>query len=360
MTFSELLKSKKIKKADFIKESGIGKTTLTYYLNGKRDIDGANKDTIYKMAGVLNITVSELIDSIKEEASGGKKAESTFIIKTPKAKIPSSDLIELSKHMLQPKFNERLIAQYKFDLAHKDRQGIYAYTQKNLSYNSSRIEGNTLTPDETAELFSTGTIDRDGIVYKPKDVEEMSGHFAMFNRCIATLDDPLSIDMIKGYHFSLENGVFEFLANGGVPGEFKRRKNIVGGITTVDPEDVPFAMEDLLKWYNKEEKTVETLAKFHAAYETIHPFQDGNGRTGRMIIFREALLNGIDPFIVEDKNKLTYYKALQEIHNTKDHSLLIEFFKEEQQTFLQNSIPYLLGVDEYSEFLDSEKDEYEK
>ena len=360
MTFSELLKSKKIKKADFIKESGIGKTTLTYYLNGKRDIDGANKDTIYKMAGILNITVTELIDSIKEEASRDKKVESAFIIKTPKTKSPSSDLIELSKHILQPKFNERLIAQYKFDLAHKDRQGIYAYTQKNLSYNSSRIEGNTLTPDETAELFSTGTIDRDGIIYKPKDVEEMSGHFAMFNRCIATLNEPLTAELIKGYHFSLENGVFEFLANGGVPGEFKKRRNIVGGITTVLPEDVPFAIDDLLKWYTKEEKTIETLAKFHAAYETIHPFQDGNGRTGRMIIFREALLNGIDPFIVEDKNKLTYYKALQEIHNTKDHSLLISFFKEEQQAFLQNSIPYLLGVDEYSEYLDSEKDDYEK
>lgn len=362
MKFSELLKSKNIKKADFIKEVGIGKTTLTYYLTGKRDIDGANKDVIYKMAGILNITPTELISCIKEESNGKNPAlSSSFIIRTPQAKRGiSADLIELSEHILQPEFNNRLISQYKYDLTHQDRQGIYAYTQKALSYNSSRIEGNTLTPDETAELFNTGKIGADGIVYKPKDVEEMTGHFSMFNRCISTLEKPLDLQLIKDYHFSLQNGVFEFIANGGVPGEFKKKKNLVSDITTVLPEDIPFVLEDLLRQYKESEKNIETLAKFHAAYEIIHPFQDGNGRTGRMLIFREALLNGIDPFIVEDKNKNTYYKVLHDAQTKNEYDGLVEFFKDEQKAFLMEAIPYLLAPDEYTQFLDNNKNDYQR
>ncbi|MCR5195582.1 MAG: Fic family protein [Pseudobutyrivibrio sp.] len=357
MIFSDLLKEKQIKKTDFINKTGIGKTTLTYYLNGKRDIDKADLDTIYKMAGVLNITPVELIKSVKEEVlkNNNKTSKKTndFIIKTPEHRnnVISEELKELAKHILQPKFNEKLIEQYKFDLSHQDRQGVYANTQRALSYNSSRIEGNTLTPDETAELFNTGTIGIDGHVYKPKDVEEMTGHFSMFNRCIATLDKPLTEELIKEYHFALENGVFEFIANGGVPGEYKKVENRVHDIKTVLPDDVSLAMKDLLRQYNSSEKTLETLARFHAAYEIIHPFKDGNGRTGRMILFRESLLNGIDPFIVEDKNKLKYYKALHKAQTEEIYDDLINFFEEEQEAFLIETIPFLIAKEEYQNYM---------
>lgn len=355
MTFSELLQTKQIKKAQFLRDTGIGKTTLTYYLTGERDIEGANKETLYRMAGVLDITPSQLISCIKEEVENKHEIRGFEI--TESRSEPSQDLIELSQHIKQPEFNQRLIHQYLFDLRHHDRQGIYAYTQAALSYNSSRIEGNALTPDETAELFNTGALDpEDGSVYRAKDVEEMRGHFAMFNRCLLTIDQPLSQQLIKDFHFSLENNVFEFMANGGIPGQYKTRYNRVNDIQTIAPKDVPEAIEELLQQYEESEKDIITLAKFHAAYEKIHPFQDGNGRTGRMILFRECLYHGIDPFIIEDSRKREYYDVLHDAQVNDKHRGLISFFQQEQQIFLQKTIPYLLETNEYSQFYNNASD----
>lgn len=215
------------------------------------------------------------------------------------------------------------------------RNGIYAATQKLMAYNSNKIEGSTLTSEQTASLFDTGTITTNGIeVYRAKDIEEMNGHFKMFNLALKTIEQPLSIELIKSYHYQLKNGVFEDMANGYPVGEFKNRANIVSDIKTVNPLEVESRMILLLEKYEKSNKDINSLAKFHAEYEYIHPFQDGNGRTGRIILFKQCLECELLPIIIKDDDKLIYYKALHCAQIEKDYRPLVDFFTKCQDMYL--------------------------
>lgn len=206
---------------------------------------------------------------------------------------------------------EKLIHRFRIELEKNDRSGIYALTQRMLAYNSNRIEGSTLTEEQTASLFETGTVYADGEVIRAKDVEEMTGHFSMFNEMLKTFDQPLSHELIKSYHFRLKSGVFEDLSNGYAVGEYKTRANIVGNIVTALPQEVFEKMDNLINSYNQKGKhTIEDIAQLHADFERIHPFQDGNGRTGRILIFKECLKNKIVPLVINDRDKALYYKAL--------------------------------------------------
>ena len=132
------------------------------------------------------------------------------------------------------------------DFKKNNRKGIYAVTQKIMAYNSNKIEGSTLTSEQTASLFDTGTIVSNGIeVYRAKDIEEMQGHFKMFNQMLKYIDEPLSIDLIKSYHYYLKSGVFEDMANGYPIGEFKNRANRVSDIETARPLEVTSQIEKL-------------------------------------------------------------------------------------------------------------------
>lgn len=134
-----------------------------------------------------------------------------------------------------------------------------------------------LTEKQTASLFDTGTLASEDALIRAKDVEEMTGHFLMFNEMLKTYKEPLSHELIKRYHYKLKSGVFENIANGYPIGEYKNRRNIVSDITTALPEDVHARMTALLDEYNAAGKhDLHGLAKFHADYEAIHPFQDGN------------------------------------------------------------------------------------
>lgn len=166
---------------------------------------------------------------------------------------------------------------------HNDRSGIYGFTQGALAYNSNKIEGSTLTEDQTAALFEEGFLPVSEDVYRAKDIEEMNGHFLMFHHMLATIDAPLS-ELICWYH------------------------------------DTPI-------------KNLETIARLHSAYERIHPFQDGNGRTGRIIMFRECIKNGLCPFIVEDKNRIVYVTSLKKAQTENLFSDLVHYFKEEQSIY---------------------------
>lgn len=220
-----------------------------------------------------------------------KKLE-TFIVK-------DSTLIELKKRL-----------SIEFEL--KDKSGIYALTSKRLAYNSNKIEGTSLTPDHTDTLFTEGYLDKDDI-YKIQEVEEMQGHFLMFNYMITILDEKLSEEIIKKMQYELKIGVFHDRTNGYNIGDYKGRENFVGDLKTTSPENVSVVMKELLDWYHSQEDvTLETLAEFHIKYERIHPFQDGNGRTGRLILFKESLCNGITPFIIRDVDRISYIKALKE------------------------------------------------
>lgn len=222
------------------------------------------------------------------------------------------------------------------EAAKQDRSSVYALTQRKLAYNSNRIEGSTLTERQTASIFETGTIRSDGNIFRTKDVEEMTGHFTMFNYMLQTCEDPLSQDLIKAYHYRLKAGVFEDIANGYPIGEYKNRRNLVSDITTSLPEEVEEDMVLLLESYHgKEPHDLKDLAMFHAMFEKVHPFQDGNGRVGRMILFKECLRSNIMPFIIGNDRKAEYYEYLNNAQQKGDYEPLVPFFEQEQERYTQ-------------------------
>lgn len=226
-----------------------------------------------------------------------------------------------------------LIERFYIEHKKRDRSGIYAVTSRELAYNSNKIEGSTLTKEQTASLFDMGVLPQSDDYYRAKDIEEMNGHFLMFNLMLETLDEPLTQELIKKFHYELKAGVFEDRANGYAVGDYKKRPNIIGVHDTTAPEQVEEKMQELLEWYEKQEKSLSVLVEFHARYESIHPFQDGNGRTGRLIVFRECLVNGIMPVIIEDKNRIDYIQGLSEYQNKKQLEKLIRVFEKEQAVY---------------------------
>ena len=242
----------------------------------------------------------------------------------------TTDLIKKLKERLFIEFNKR------------DRSGIYAVTSRELAYNSNKIEGSTLTENQTASLFDTGLLPINDNVYRAKDIEEMNGHFLMFNHMLKTLEEDLSEELIKKFHYELKSGVFEDKANGYNIGEYKARPNIAGTMQTSMPVNVSDDMKELLIWYKNSEKSLSTLALFHLRYEKIHPFQDGNGRTGRMILFREALKNDIIPPIIHDENRVEYIQGIEEYSETASSEKMCGLLKKEQLRY-RETVEYFLG-----------------
>lgn len=226
----------------------------------------------------------------------------------------------------------KIIDAMLFEFKNNIRNGIYGYTQKTMAYNSNRIEGSKLSLDNIASLFDTQSFVSED-VYRPKDVEETNGHFLMFNQMLKTLNEPLTEDLIKSFHKYLKEGVFEDKANGYMIGDYKTRENIIGIYHTVSPDNVRNAMNTIIESYKHMTICLEEIIAFHVAYEMIHPFQDGNGRTGRLIMFRECLLNDIAPFIIRDENKSIYINALNEARKTGNINLFISYVKVEQDYY---------------------------
>ena len=229
-----------------------------------------------------------------------------------------------------------LIERFIIERKRFDRSGVYAYTQRAMAYNSNKIEGSTLTPEQTASLFDNGTLPQNESFYRAKDVEEMNGHFLMFNYMLDTINEGLTEELIKRFHYELKSGVFEDRANGYAIGDYKKRPNMVGMYKTALPNEVVTEMSRLLEWYSKQEKNLNTMAEFHARYEMIHPFQDGNGRTGRMILFRECLKNeGISPFIILDENREMYIEGLREYREQQKIEKLVQLMNKEAEDYYQ-------------------------
>ena len=239
--------------------------------------------------------------------------------------------------------NEQLIRRFQIERKKFDRSGIYAYTQRTLAYNSNKIEGSTLNEEQTASLFDTGMLPVSNDYYRAKDVEETNGHFLMFNKMIDTLDETLSEALIKAFHYELKSGVFEDRANGYAIGEYKKRPNMIGIYETSLPEDVPEKIQELLALYHEiPVKPLAIMAQFHARYESLHPFQDGNGRTGRLILFRECLKADLIPVVIEDRHRSRYIGGLKEYREAGETVLLQELFQEEQLEYAKK-VDYFLG-----------------
>lgn len=246
--------------------------------------------------------------------------------------------------MTESKFARCLKNEMLSDFGKNERKGVYAKVQKMMAYNSNKIEGSTLTSEQTASLFDTGTIYAcENTVYRSKDIEEMTGHFKMFNHMLKTIELPLSETLIKEFHFHLKTGVFEDMANGYPVGEYKNRANVVSDIETSTPSMVSEKMDALISSYNQlKQYEVSDLMKFHAEFEHIHPFQDGNGRVGRMILFRECLKHDIVPIIIKDETKVEYYHVLHDAQVNKNYDPINAYAKKQQMICREELAPFIV------------------
>ena len=197
--------------------------------------------------------------------------------------------------------------------ASKMTGGIYHKVQVDLTYNSNHMEGSRLTHDQTRYIFETNTIGFDNEAVNVDDVIETANHFRCIDMVIDQAGNALTEKFIKELHSVLKTGTSDSRKDWFAVGEYKKLPNEVGGSDTALPEEVAGKMRELLTKYNAlPSKTFEDIVAFHVAFERIHPFQDGNGRVGRLILFKECLKNNIVPFIIEDNLKLFYYRGLKE------------------------------------------------
>ena len=195
--------------------------------------------------------------------------------------------------------------------------GLYHELQVRMTYNSNRIEGSKLTEDQTRLIFETNTIDvGDGIPVD--DILETVHHFRAIDYVIDVAEEELTEDIIKHLHYILKHDTTDSQLFWFAVGDYKKRANMVGGRETAKPNDVPKRMREMLYDYNeKATVTVNDIIALHAEFEYIHPFQDGNGRVGRLVALKECLHHGIIPFIIEDSKKHFYYRGLSEWRNEK-------------------------------------------
>ena len=213
-----------------------------------------------------------------------------------------------------------LLERLREEKEHGIKGGIYHKLQIDLTYNSNHMEGSELTHDQTRYIFETRTIGVENAneSIKVDDIVETINHFSMIDRVIDFANYKLSEAFIKELHKILKTGTSDSKLSWFKVGDYKRRANAVGDIETTSPRLVPQEMKKLVDEYNKKEKhSFEEIIEFHVKFERIHPFQEGNGRVGRMIAFKECLKNNIVPFIILDSKKMFYYRGLKNWDNER-------------------------------------------
>ena len=213
--------------------------------------------------------------------------------------------------------------------------GLYHETQIRLAYNSNKIEGSNLTEEQTRFMYETSSIlSENGDYIRTDDIVEMNNHFFLFNKMLDTVNQDLSHEIIKQYHYILKRGTSDERKNWFAVGDYKGIPNTVGTTETSKPENVASDMQKLLdNYYKNNNIDLNKIIDFHVKFEKIHPFQDGNGRVGRIIMFRECLKYNVTPFIIQDKNKIFYYRGLQEY--SRQNSFLRETCMHEQDVYAE-------------------------
>jgi len=280
--------------------------TISKYESG---IIEPNIESLKRLAETFNITVDELI-----------KDEEKFDV----SKINVLDVLREQKEM-----------QLKGNLYHN--------TQIKFAYNTNHIEGSKLTEDQTRYIYETNTILFEGeTIASVDDILETANHFKLVDYMLDIADKDLTEDMIKEFHKILKEGTMDARKDWFNVGEYKKLANEAGSMKTSTPKQTPKDMEKLMEWYNSlTEVTIKDIIEFHARFEKIHPFQDGNGRVGRIIAFKECLKNNIVPFIILDKDKLFYYRGLKEYQNKTEKGYLIDTCLNAQDQYI-NMIEYYL------------------
>ena len=285
-----LLKGKNIGKTELSSKLGLSTRTVAKIAKGEK----LSKSTLNKIAAYLNVTPESLYR------------------------------IESNNKILQLLRDEREI---------QLPGGLYHELQIRMTYNSNHIEGSKLSEDQTRLIFETNTIDMgDGIPVD--DILETVHHFRAIDYCIDIAEESLTEDIIKKLHYIIKHDTKDSTLSWFAIGDYKKRANVVGGRETTKPSEVSKSMKELLETYNaKENIQIEDIIELHAEFEYIHPFQDGNGRVGRLVVLKECLKNNLIPFIIEDSKKGFYYRGLSEWRNEK--GWLIDTCLDGQDAFIR-------------------------
>ena len=292
--FKELLKNRGLNKSDLTKALGISSRTIAKIGKGERISDRI----VTKIATFLGVENSVLA--------------STNVI----------------------------LATLQEEMRLKVGGGLYHETQVKLTYNSNHMEGSTLSEEQTRYIFETKTVGQLAQSVKVDDVIETQNHFRCIDYVIERATEPLSEQFILSLQRILKEGTEHARVYGA--GVYKTKPNTVGGVETENPVDVPKAMQKLIKWYNSlKVVTFEDIVEFHYQFESIHPFQDGNGRVGRLIAFKQCLEQNIIPFYVDDNNKWYYYRGLREWKNERNYLIETCRFGQDQYRAL---VQLFLGV----------------
>lgn len=248
--------------------------------------------------------------SVRNYCSKGKISGAFLTGKTWNIPENAEKPERINKHTDVPK---TLLDVLRYEKVAKTPGGIYHKVQIDLTYNSNHIEGSLLTHDQTRYIFETNTISADSGQMNVDDIVETANHFKCIDMIIEHADFLLTEKFIKLLHFTLKNGTSDSRLNWFAVGDYKKVPNEVRGRDTTLPENVSAEMVKLLFEYNAVKvKTLSEIIDFHVRFEAIHPFQDGNGRIGRLIMFKECLRNNIVPFIISNENKMFYYRGLHE------------------------------------------------
>lgn len=261
-------------------------------------------------------------EKVPQIAQKWNKSERTIRDYCAKNRIPGAKLI--GKTWFIPKNSKcpdrkqsggynKLLRVLKEQMCMKLKGGIYHRIQIDLTYNSNHMEGSRLTEEQTRHIFDTKTIFMNEIPLNVDDIIEASNHFKCIDFIIENASKKLTETIIKKLHFILKSSTSDSRKSWFNVGKYKSIPNEINGCETCDPEKVSMEMKELLGRYNlKNNKKLEDIIEFHYSFEKIHPFQDGNGRVGRLIMFKECLKNNIIPFIINDDLKLYYYRGLKE------------------------------------------------
>ena len=273
--------------ADILK---VSPATISKYESGSLE---PNIEALKKLSEVFEITIDQLLNDEKEK----------FDI----SEINILDILREQKEM-------------------KLKGNLYHNTQIIFAYNTNHIEGNKLTEDQTRYIFETNTILFEGeTIANVDDILETANHFKLVDYMLDIADKKLTEKMIKEFHKILKEGTADSRKEWFKVGDYKQVVNEAGNIKTTLPKNVQRDMTKLMDWYNFLSKiTINEIIEFHAKFEKIHPFQDGNGRIGRIIMFKECLKNNIIPFIILDKDKLFYYRGLNQYQINKEKGYLID------------------------------------
>ena len=214
---------------------------------------------------------------------------------------------------------------------------LYHATQIHFAYNTNHIEGSQLTEEQTRYIYETNTFvaEEGNHTANVDDIIETSNHFKLVDYMLDVADEILTEDRIKEFHKILKTGTSDERKSWFKVGTYKELANEIGASQTSSPEEAEKEMQKLLDWYQHLEKvSFEDIVKFHSDFEKIHPFQDGNGRTGRLILFRECLKNGLIPVVIQDINRNKYLDALKQYRDERGLEKLVELFREEQNFYL--------------------------